>query len=130
MKTSFTILIIAALLSISCEKDNSNLKNIEGSWLIKKMMVDPGNGSGRYQDVPDKNYIMFLKDGSANSNYAVFGLHMLRSFKVTDSAEVVLYFKDVSSQPATPYRYMFTGDTLVLNPPCIEGCGLKLVRSK
>ena len=130
MKKLLSGIIAIAICLNSCEKDNTEFTNLEGNWVIKKAYADPGDGSGRYRNVPDKNYIEFFKDGSARSNYAVFGLHMLRSFSVTDSVRVILTFKDISSQPATTYRYKFSGDTLILNPPCIEVCGLKLVRSK
>ena len=128
MKTIFSILIAIVLLSSSCEKEDSVFRNLEGKWVIKKILVDPGDGSGRYRDVSEKHHIEFFKDGSAKSSYSVFGLQMLLSFKVMDSVQVTLSFKDTSSQPSTPYRYNFSGDTLVLNPPCFEGCGLKLVR--
>ena len=129
MKTLFSILLAILFLASSCDKDEYDPKNLEGNWVIKKMLIDPGNGSGRYQDVTGNPYLVFHQDGSAASDYSVFGLHMLSSYEVRDSVEVILSFKEQSSQPSTPYRYKFAGDTLILNPPCFEGCGLKLVKA-
>ncbi len=128
MKTIFSTLIAIVLFTSSCEKEDKRLINFEGNWVIKKMLVDPGNGSGRYQDVPGNPTMSFTTGGAARSTYQAFGLHMLQSYEVIDSVKLVFSFKDVSSQPSTPYRYKFSGDTLILNPPCIEGCGLKLVK--
>lgn len=129
MKTIFTTLTACLLLTASCEKDDVKLNNLSGKWILKKKLADPGDGSGRYQDVKGKAYISFKADGSVESNYEAFGMHLLKSYTIVDSITVVFSFKDVSSQPATSYRYNFAGDTLVLRPPCIEGCGLKLLRA-
>ncbi len=128
MKTFISTLGIILFLCVSCEKDKSETAGLQGKWIVKKMLADPGDGSGRYQDVSGNTYIDFRKDGDIKSN-AAFGLNMLKSYQVTDSVTILFSFKEISSQPKTKYRYKFSGDTLVLNPPCIEGCGIKLVRA-
>ncbi len=126
--------ILAALLfAVSCEKQSgfSLEATLEGTWVVKQVWADPGDGSGTYNKVTVKPApeITFRADGTVSSSSGFFGLHMIDSFKVIDSAQVLLSFKPQSSQPQMIYRYSFEGNVLELNPPCIEGCGLKLVRS-
>lgn len=132
MKKLFISTLAVLFFAVSCEKQNGFFfeTSLEGTWRVNEVWSDPGDGSGAYQKVTIKPVpeITFYKDGSVSSTSTLFGLHMIDSFKVVDSTQVLLSFKDISSQPQTLYRYSFKGNTMELNPPCIEGCGLKLVR--
>jgi hypothetical protein len=132
MKSLYFVLLATLISIAACEKIlESPAKSFSGTWIIKKHYADPGNGSGRYADVTGVPApgITFQPGNNASSDYKYFGLGMLAGYEVLDSVRIKFTFKEISSNPATIYRYKFSGDTLILNPPCFEGCGIKLVKA-
>lgn len=129
MRSVYIIFAAILFLTASCEENKDRpSEEFEGTWFIKKILSDPGNGSAQYTNVTDTSSITFNAQGAVSSNSSYFGLGMMDSYEILDSAKIKFSFKPHSSQSATIYRYKFAGDTLILNPPCIEGCGMKLVR--
>lgn len=133
MRLLLISILTALLFAVSCKKQSgfSLETTLEGTWAVKQVWADPGDGSGTYTKVTVKPapQITFRADGTVSSSSEFFGLQMIDSFKVIDRTQVHLSFKPHSSQPQMIWRYSFEGNILQLNPPCIEGCGLKLVRS-
>lgn len=125
-------LIILSFLIISCEKSAKTNPALNGKWLLKKYYSDPGDGSGKYQNVhPDSTFILNIyENGSVSANTSFYGLNNFKSYMVLDSTRIQFNMKNHISVPSTVYYYSFIKDTLVLNPPCIEGCGLKFVRAE
>jgi hypothetical protein len=127
------LLLAIALVTSACDKGNEgpDQTSFQGTWILKKSYVDPGNGTGTYIDIKqDGLYITFNSDSTVVSNTTQFGLGMIASYRVLDSVRVRINFKQQSSSPTTVFRYRFKKDTLELNPPCIEGCGMKFVKAK
>ncbi len=130
----FPLLLLFFLATAACQKSNEspNPDRFNGTWIVKKHYADPGDGSGKYMDVTTDppQYLKFLSGGTVNSNYIYFGLQGLQSFSVIDSTRIRFTFRTTSSQPESIYFYQFAGDTLILRPPCIEGCGIKMVKER
>lgn len=81
MKLLFVSILAALLFSVSCEKQSgfSLESNLEGTWVVKQVWADPGDGSGTYNSVTIKPApeIIFHADGSVSSISAFFGLNMI-----------------------------------------------------
>lgn len=99
-----------------------NTQAIIGTWKLTESLADPGDGSGKYKPVtgPTK-YMTFDANGKvtgdANPN--------VTSYKILDYEKIE--FTTLQNSSIT-YRYKIIGNQLELNPPCIEGCGLKFIR--
>ncbi|ALL05547.1 hypothetical protein AQ505_08625 [Pedobacter sp. PACM 27299] len=132
MKTLFKLTSILYLFFvISCSKDKS-VNNpgldpaLNGNWKLIETFADPGNGSGKWRPVdsnaPIEN-ILFKKDGKLRwSRYKEFIFY-------TKSDSRILSFAKIDAS-VWKYFYKVKNDTLILNPPCIEGCGFKYVKIK
>lgn len=132
MKKLYQIPLMLFIISLlfSCDKDETNTNQLTGKWLLKKSYSDPGDGSGKYVDVPkNSNYtLLFTSDGFVNGNTSFFNLNLLKTYTVIDSNKIEFTFNEISSQSKVVYNYQLKADTLTLNPLCIEGCGLKFTR--
>ena len=126
----YLLFICLTIFIVACKKTESSKNGLESTWLLKKSYSDPGDGSGKYVDVPkNSNYtLLFTSDGLVISNTSFFNLNLLKSYTVIDSNKIEFTFNEISSQSKVVYNYQLKADTLTLNPLCIEGCGLKFTR--
>ena len=126
----YLLFICLTILIVACKKTESSKNGLEGTWLLKKSYSDPGDGSGKYVDVPkNSNYtLLFTSDGLVISNTSFFNLNLLKSYTLIDSNKIEFTFVETYSQSKITYNYQLKADTLTLNPLCIEGCGLKFIR--
>ncbi|TKC09649.1 hypothetical protein [Pedobacter frigoris] len=124
MKTLWFALIIALTTGfVSCKKDRNTTAEIYGTWKLTETWNDPGDGSGKYIKATGKTkYITFERSGELSGD----AIDQPFRFKILDSERVEI-FTTTYKMPVT-YRYKLTRGTLELNPPCIEGCGLKFIR--
>jgi len=119
-KLLLTCAILCTALLFSCKKDTQGTGEIFGKWLLTEQYSDPGDGSGTYQKVKERKTATFSRTGEITGE--VF--ESPTSFKVLDSVRM-----EITTKINTyVYRYKVTDKYLQLNPPCIEGCGLKFVR--
>ncbi|WP_316734602.1 hypothetical protein [Pedobacter aquatilis] len=115
--------ITFSIIHFSCKKLASDGPGeIYGKWKLTETLMDPGDGSGKYKKVKENLFLTFDKSGNVNGDAAP----ELQKFKILDSVSIEFTSKNYSI-PLT-YRYKVTERTLTLNPPCIEGCGLKFIR--
>lgn len=132
MKTLFKLTSILCLFFvISCSKDKS-VDNpgldpaLNGKWKLIETLADPGNGSGKWRPVDNNapiETILFKKDGKLEwSSYKEFRVY-------TKSDSVTLSFVKIDASVRN-YFYKVKTDTLILSPPCIEGCGYKYTKIK
>lgn len=125
MKTLWSALVIAFLVIIvSCKKDDNGTREIYGTWKLTETLNDPGDGSGIYTKVngPVK-YLTIDTSGNIQGD----AMPDVVKYKVLDSERLEITSKNYP-QPLI-YWYKVTFNTLELNPPCIEGCGLKFKRN-
>lgn len=123
-KACFTFLMITLVVLASCKKDRKDGPGeIYGTWKLTETMADPGDGSGKYRPVTgEAKYITLEASGKISGEAVPDAL----TFKVLDSTRLELSLKG-NTQPVV-FWYKVTSSKLTLNPPCIEGCGLRFIR--
>lgn len=122
-KISLVFFFAITLSMISCKKNENNDKDIHGTWKLISTMADPGDGSGVYTVVKGPvQYVTFLRSGKIVAGDLV----PASGFKVLDNERIE--FSPKVSDKSFVYYYKLKGDSLELNPPCIEGCGLRFRR--
>lgn len=125
MKKLWSALFIAFLVIIvSCKKDDNGTREIYGTWKLTETLNDPGDGSGKYTKIngPVK-YLTIDTSGNMQGD----AMPDVVKYKILDSERLEITSKNYP-QPLI-YWYKVTFNTLELNPPCIEGCGLKFKRN-
>ena len=124
MKKLCIILFVFSLIYVGCKKnDDDGPGEIYGKWKLTETMNDPGDGSGKYMKVEGEPKYLTLDQSGQISGEA---LSDLQSFKVLDSVRIEVFPK--TSMPSMIYYYKVSANTLTINLPCIEGCGLRFVR--
>lgn len=123
-KLALLLIITIGIFYASCKKNSENdgPGEVYGKWKLTETLSDPGNGSGKYQTVKDDKYLTMDKTGKMEGD----ALPELSTFKILDSVRMEVTLKN-RNQTLT-YRYKATANTLTLNPPCIEACGLRFRR--
>jgi len=122
-KALFLVVMIIGFFYSSCKKTVDGPGEIYGTWKLTETLNDPGDGSGKYIKVKgDAKYLILRSTGQVTGD----AMPELTAFRVLDSSRVEIFTKNYT-MPLT-YYYKVTAKTLTLNPPCIEGCGLKFVR--
>jgi hypothetical protein len=124
MKKLYLLLLIFSLAYLGCKKEKEDGPGeVYGTWKLTETMNDPGDGSGKYMKVKgDSKYVTLERSGDITGD-ALTDFHR---FNVLDSARIEFLTK--ASQEKIIYYYKVSAGSLTLNPPCIEGCGLRFVR--
>lgn len=122
-KLWLALFIVFSVSFVSCKKGNNGPGEIYGTWKLTETWNDPGDGSGKYTKVegPAK-YVTFDRSGNIKGNAMPDAV----KYKILDSTQLEITAKNYP-QPLN-YRYKVASNTLELNPPCYEGCGLRFVR--
>jgi len=125
MKISFAILVILSLFT-SCKKNKRN--SLTGTWILKEVLMDPGNGSGVFTAVSSDKNLVFHTNGNVNSN----GIICDMSIESNTSTSGTYSENDSTIISATCQnliiKYELSGDTLILIYPCFEACKAKYNR--
>ncbi|TCD00289.1 hypothetical protein EZ449_20785 [Pedobacter frigidisoli] len=122
-KALLLLVIVTGFLYSSCKKTDDGLGEIYGKWKLTETLNDPGDGSGKYMRVKgDSKNLTLLNTGQITGD----AMPDLMTFRILDSTRLEISTRNYS-MPLT-YYYKVTAKTLTLNPPCIEGCGLKFIR--
>jgi hypothetical protein len=119
-KLLLTGAIICIVLLQSCKKGGEGTGEIFGKWLLVEEYNDPGDGTGKYQKVKEHKTLTFSTTGEITGE--VFT--QPTKFKILDSVRMEITSKSMT----LVYSYKVTTNYLQLNPPCIEGCGLRFVK--
>ena len=125
MKISFAILVILSLFT-SCKKNKRD--SLTGTWELKEVLMDPGNGSGVFTAVSSDKNLVFHSNGNVNSN----GIICDMSIESNTSTSGTYSENDSTIISATCQnliiKYELSGDTLILIYPCFEACKAKYTR--
>ena len=125
MKISFAILVILSLFTSCKKKDGGSLT---GTWELKEVLMDPGNGSGVFTAVSSDKNLVFNTNGNVNSN----GIICDMSIESNTSTSGTYSENDSTIISATCQnliiKYELSGDTLILIYPCFEACKAKYTR--
>ena len=125
MKISFAILVILSLFT-SCKKKERD--SLTGTWELKEVLMDPGNGSGVFTAVSSDKNLVFHSNGNVNSN----GIICDMSIESNTSTSGTYSENDSTIISATCQnliiKYEVSGDTLILIYPCFEACKAKYIK--
>lgn len=130
MKKSIYLLILLGVL-FSCNKnDNETTGNsaLVGSWKLIAILADPGNGSGIFNPVISNKTIVFDNNGNLSSNGTICDMSSDSNTSSTGNyIEANTSIISSSCQNLT-IKYELSGNTLILNYPCIEPCKAKYIK--
>ena len=125
MKISFAILVILSLFTSCKKKDGGSLT---GTWELKEVLMDPGNGSGVFTAVSSDKNLVFNTNGNVNSNGIICDMSIESNTSTSGTYSEI----DSSIISATCQnliiKYELSGDTLILIYPCFEACKAKYNR--
>jgi hypothetical protein len=130
MKKSIYLLILLGIL-FSCNKnDNETTTNsaLVGSWKLTAILADPGNGNGIFNPVISNKTIVFDNNGNLSSNGTICDMSTDSNTSSTGNyIEANTSIISSSCQNLT-IKYELSGNTLILNYPCIEPCKAKYIK--
>lgn len=121
-------LTIIATLS-SCNTDSPELVS---RWRLIEQLADPGNGSGEFVSVVSQKEIELFDDGTFCSNGSICTMDISTTdpSSGTYDDETMIIEVDDCNLGHFPRTYEVSGDTLIINYPCIEPCREKFVRTE
>jgi hypothetical protein len=120
--------LILALLFAACttQKTSTTTPTLVGKWKLTETLADIGDGKATWQPVSKDSLLIsdFKTDGSITGN----AMPGTTRYAIADS----LHLNMTIEHNADPidYRYKVSKDSLLLNPPCREACGMRFVRVK
>ncbi len=124
---NFRIVLTGMMLLVcaACAKEDSLVvsSGLTGTWELREIYADPGDGSGTFQPVTSDKVIVFRPDGSFRSNGS-----FCQNLGNTDGEGRGSYsVGDSTLSPdcdaPRPLPLVLRGDTLDIYFFCIEGCG-------
>ena len=125
MKISFAILVILSLFT-SCKKKERD--SLTGTWELKEVLMDPGNGSGVFTAVSSDKNLVFQTNGNVNSNGIICDMSIESNTSTSGTySEIDSTIISATCQNLI-IKYELSGDTLILIYPCIEACKAKYTR--
>lgn len=130
MKKSIYLIILLGVL-FSCNKNDNETTNnsaLVGSWKLIAILSDPGNGSGIFNPVISNKTIVFDNNGNLSSNGTICNMSTDSNTSSTGNyIEANTSIISSSCQNLT-IKYELSGNTLILNYPCIEPCKAKYIK--
>lgn len=123
MKLKYFILCSLYLLSSCSNNKDENTDPIVGKWHLVSQLVDPGDGSGTFQDVISNRTIEIDENGVVTSNSNLCDL----SIEAEGESVGQYSFQDmvmVIEGCSFPYNLSVTldGEFIDLHYPCFEAC--------
>ncbi len=121
-------LCILFLSMLSCNDDDNQpnvlTSDVVGSWNLKAVYADPGDGSGDFQPVDSDKVIEFMANGefSSNANLCyIFSDVGEASSGVYSEENTTLMISGCDISPTT-VNYEIIDSELIVSYFCIEGC--------
>ncbi len=125
MKISFAILVILSLFTSCNKKDGGSLT---GTWELKEVLMDPGNGSGVFNVVSSDKNLVFHTNGNVNSNGIICDMSIESNTSTSGTYSENDSTIISTTCPNLILKYEVSGDTLILIYPCIEACKAKYMK--
>jgi len=128
MKNLFLLLLVIATLT-SCNNDDDTPTisvGIVGTWQLRAVYLDPGDGSGTFQTVNSDREFEFFQNGTLVSNYS---LCSMSGQTVSNNNNTGTYI-EATGEINTPNcgdniairNYQLIDNELIINYFCIEAC--------
>ena len=131
MKKSIVLLFIVGIL-FSCsnieEKTSVTPPLLVGTWKLKEILFDPGDGSGTFQSVNSNKTLIFDTTGKVTSNGLIWDM------SIGTSASSIGTYSEANSTinstncPNLTLNYELNADTLIIIYPYIEPCKAKYIK--
>lgn len=124
MKNSI-LLIALSLFMLSCNSDDDTPENIiVGMWNLTGIYLDPGDGSGAFENVNSNKNIVFSSDGTFSSNGIICDLTTETDVSSTGTYSTTESQIDASSCSFIELflDYSIDNTIMIINYPCIEAC--------
>ena len=125
MKISFAILVILSFLT-SCKKNDRG--SLTGTWELKEVLMDPGNGSGVFTAVGSDKNLVFNTNGNVNSNGVICDMSIESNTSTAGTYSEIDSTIISTTCPNLILKYEVSGDTLILIYPCFEPCKAKYIK--
>ena len=118
-----SLLLIATFMS--CSTTNQSSSPLQGSWKMTEYLADIGDGNGTWQpaDAANQSVLEFRADGTLGESGPATA-NSGSKYEILNDSTVVF----VRGENRINVKYKIIGNTLTLNPPCIEACGQKFIR--
>lgn len=124
-KFSILAALFCVFIFIGCKK---NCNQLEGEWLLKEALVDPGDGSGTFEPVSSEKTLTFsngtvtsngnLCDMSLETGTPTSGTYNLSDSMITAGCVYA----------GLPITFEQNGNELIVTYPCVEACKAKFVK--
>jgi len=124
MKIKTGILVFLVMTMIGCSnpaQKNESSNQLEGRWKMTEHYFDIGDGNGQW----------WRTDSSKQVTLEITSTQIVRNGKDPvryKHAAPGSFQQYLTNGDSILVKYSFTGDTLELRPPCIEGCGERYVK--
>lgn len=130
-KTAITLFTLTILITLGC-KDTSLHSPLAGKWRVVGYSTSAGGPPVYYPvDKGSNYYVQFNDNGILRSNYYEdYGQYAIKdnsTLIITNDDTKPNYYATHGYKTYTVF-YSFKKDTLIISPPCIEGCSTKFVR--
>jgi len=125
MKISFAILVILSLFT-SCKKNKRD--SLTGTWELKEVLMDPGNGSGVFTAVGSDKNLVFHTNGNVNSNGIICDMSIESNTSTSGTYSAIDSTIISATCQNLIIKYELSGDTLILIYPCFEACKAKYIK--
>ena len=125
MKKTLVILLFLSLL-ISCKKKERD--SLTGTWELKEVLMDPGNGSGVFSAVSSNKNLVFHTNGNVNSNGIICDMSIESNTSTSGTYSEIDSTIISSNCQNLMIKYELSGDTLILIYPCFEACKAKYIK--
>jgi len=124
---NITFLLAIALLFTACQKDNNPPISLAGDWALVEVLLDPGDGSGTFEAVPNDKIITFHSNGTitSNGNLCDLSIGVGQSTAGTYSATQSTFQSNDCYDPNQEYTFVQDGTELIISYPCFEACQAK-----
>jgi hypothetical protein len=126
---AYLSLIAAIIFAAACRKEGvkAGPTQLQGNWTLVQTLLDPGDGSGRWQPAAPSTKLGLNGDGTVSGTT----FPQYASYTIKDSVTLTFSQSDKSIQN---YRYHISHDTLSMSPDgparCIEACGIRFKKDK
>ena len=126
------LLLLPLFILLSCNRNNSPevTTDLVGTWLLKEVLADPGDGSGTFMAVDSDKTMAFYSDGTVTSNGLLCDLSITSSTPSSGIYNVVesTFRTGDCNFPEFDYQYTHTGTELIVHYFCIEACSGKFIK--
>jgi uncharacterized lipoprotein NlpE involved in copper resistance len=132
MKTKIFAIATIIFTLISCTKNDNEDTNspLLGTWELKEILADPGDGSGIFNTVNSNKKLTFYSNRKITSNGSICDMSVESNISSNGTyTETNSTINSTNCQDST-IKYELTGNTLILLYPCIEGCKAKYIKVK